>query len=375
MLESPHPLREKMTLFWHNHFATSDSKVQNAGRMFGQYELLYAHALGSFADMLQGMSKDPAMMVWLDTIQSKKGQANENYARELMELFSLGIGNYTEKDVREAARAFTGWEIRDEKWYVNSAQNDGAEKSFLGRTGKWKGEDIVNFCLDQPACPQFIIRKLLKFLVSDTLATPPELVAPLAEQFRASRFDFGKLVETVLRSNLFFSPDAYRGQVKSPVDFALGIVRGLELRVSTIALGMALENLGQNLFHPPSVKGWDGGQAWLNGQTLLFRQNLALALCSADGQYVRQPTPDTITNPILLLRRHRQANDEMAVDFLLGLFLQRDVPSETREKLLNYLKQSRRQQGPAYWSQDDRANHPTIALCHLVLTLPEYQLN
>ncbi len=375
MLESPHPLREKMTLFWHNHFATSDAKVQNAGRMFGQYELMYAHALGNFAELLQGISKDPAMMVWLDTVQSKKGQANENYARELMELFSLGIGNYTEKDVREAARAFTGWEIRDEKWHFNTAQNDDSEKTFLGRTGKWKGEDIVRVCLDQPACPQFIIRKLLKFLVSDALVPSQELIAPLAKQFGESRFDFGKLVETVLRSNLFFSPDAYRSQVKSPVDFALGTVRGLELRVSTIALGAALENLGQNLFHPPSVKGWDGGQAWLNGQTLLFRQNLALALCSGDGQYIRQPAPDTITNPILLLRRHRQANDDMAADFLLGLFLQGDVPAETRQKLLDYLKQSRRQAVPPYWSQDDRANHPIVALCHLVLTLPEYQLN
>jgi uncharacterized protein (DUF1800 family) len=375
MLEGPHPLREKMTLFWHNHFATSDSKVQNAGRMFGQYELMHAHALGSFVDLLQGMSKDPAMMVWLDTIQSKKGQPNENYARELMELFSLGIGNYSEKDIREAARAFTGWEIREDKWRFNSAQYDDSEKSFLGRNGKWKGEDIVAICLDQPACPRFIVRKLLKFLVSDTLATPPELLAPLTTQFCDSKFDFGKLVETVLRSNLFFSSDAYRCQVKSPVDFALGTVRGLELRVSTLALAAALETLGQNLFHPPSVKGWDGGQAWLNGQTLLFRQNLALALCSHDGQYVRQPTPDSITNPIELLRRHRQVNDEMAVDFLLGLFLQKDVPAETREKLLNYVKQSRRQKAPAYWSESDRSSQPTIALCHLVLTLPEYQLN
>src|SRR5260221_10097725 len=124
MLEGPHPLREKMTLFWHNHFATSNAKVQNPARMFRQYELMHAHALGSFAELLQGMSKDPAMMVWLDTVQSKKGQPNENYARELMELFSLGIGNYTEKDIREAARAFTGWEVRGEKWCFNPGQDD-----------------------------------------------------------------------------------------------------------------------------------------------------------------------------------------------------------------------------------------------------------
>jgi uncharacterized protein (DUF1800 family) len=375
MLEGPHPLREKMTLFWHNHFATSNNKVLNPGRMFGQYELMYAHALGNFAELLQGMSKDPAMMVWLDTIQSKKGQPNENYARELMELFSLGIGNYSEKDIREAARAFTGWEIREEKWYFNEKQYDDSDKSFLGRVGKWKGEDVVAICLDQPACPRFIIRKLLRFLLSDTLPTPNELIEPLARQFRESKFDFGKLVETVLRSNLFFSPEVYRGQIKSPVDFALGTIRGLELRVSTIAIGAALESLGQNLFQPPSVKGWDGGKAWLNGQTLLFRQNLALALCSHDSEYVRQPTPDLIGEPADLLRRHHREGDEAIVDFLLDLFLQGNVPVETRERLVNYLKQSGRQKLPAYWTGDERVNHPTRAVCHLVLTLPEYQLN
>src|SRR6185437_10913238 len=129
VMGDPHPLREKMTLFWHNHFATSNAKVQSPARMFGQYELMHTHALGNFAGLLQAMSKDPAMMVWLDTVQSKKGQPNENYARELMELFSLGIGNYTEKDIREAARAFTGWEIRNGAFFNNKAEFDTSEKT------------------------------------------------------------------------------------------------------------------------------------------------------------------------------------------------------------------------------------------------------
>src|SRR4051794_351109 len=187
----PHPLREKMTLFWHNHFATSNAKVRNAGFMLGQFELMHRHALGNFRELLQEMSKDPAMMVWLDTNLSKKGMPNENYARELMELFSLGIGNYTEQDIREAARAFTGWEVRDGKAYFNTSQHDAAEKTVLGRAGKWKGEDVVRICLEQKSCPAFIVGKLFRFLVSETIPAAPELLEPLAEQFCKSDHDFG----------------------------------------------------------------------------------------------------------------------------------------------------------------------------------------
>ena len=375
MLDGPHPLREKMTLFWHNHFATSFAKVLNAGYMFGQYELMHRHALGNFRDLLQEMSKDPAMMVWLDTVESKKGKPNENYARELMELFSLGIGKYTEADIREAARAFTGWEIQGGKFYFNAKQYDDGEKQFLGKSGRFKGEDIVSICLDQPACPKFVVRKLLRFFISDALELTDALIAPLANQFKASGFNFGKTVETVLRSNLFFSPDAYRAKIKSPVEFTLGIVRGLELRVNRLALAATVEALGQNLFAPPNVKGWDGGPTWLNGQTLLFRQNFALAMSSHDAQYVRTPTPDVVAEPFDLLRKYGKSGDADVVGFLVDLFLQGDLPAETKERLEYYSKQARKQTLPVYWTAEDRDRHPTRALCHLVLTLPEFQLN
>jgi uncharacterized protein (DUF1800 family) len=259
MLYSPHPLREKLTLFWHNHFATSNAKVQNAGFMLGQYDLMRRHTLGHFGPLLQEMSKDLAMMVWLDTRDSKKGNPNENYARELMELFSLGIGHYTEQDIREAARAFTGWEIQDGKAVFNGKQHDSGEKKVLGQTGNWKGEDIVRICLEQKSAPTFVVGKLYRFLVSETVPATPELIEPLAEQFRKSDFDFGALVKTVLSSNLFFAPEVYRTRIKAPVDFALGIVRALEGRVGSVALAEVMEQLGQNVFYPPSVKGWDGG--------------------------------------------------------------------------------------------------------------------
>src|SRR5437868_5012137 len=175
MLYTPHPLREKLTLFWHNHFATSNSKVQNVGFMLGQYELMNRHALGSFRELLLQMSKDPAMMVWLDTRLSKKGKPNENYAREVMELFSLGIGHYTEQDIREAARAFTGWVIDDGQAVFDPSQHDDTEKTVLGKKGKWKGEDIIHICLEQKSCPSFITGKLFRFLISETIPATPDL--------------------------------------------------------------------------------------------------------------------------------------------------------------------------------------------------------
>jgi uncharacterized protein (DUF1800 family) len=368
MLYTPHPLQEKLTLFWHNHFATSNSKVQNARFMLGQYALMRKHALGSFATLLREMSRDPAMMVWLDTRNSKKGNPNENYARELMELFSLGIGHYTEKDIREAARAFTGWEIRGEEAVFNQKEHDDGDKTVLGQTGPFKGEEIVRICLEQKSCAPFIAGKLYRFLVSETVPATPELLAPLAEQFRSGGYDFGALVRTVLSSNLFFSPLVYRTRVKSPVEFALGIVRGLEGRVGTTALGAALEQLGQNVFFPPSVKGWDGGRAWLNGQTLLFRQNLALALTSTeDVRFGRRTDPAA-------LARHYAKGDSEVVDFFLKLFLQGDVSAEARTRLEDYRERSRRQSFPVYWTKADSDDHRVRALCHLVLTLPEFQL-
>ncbi|HJT77443.1 MAG TPA: DUF1800 domain-containing protein [Gemmataceae bacterium] len=369
LLYSPHPLRERLTLFWHNHFATSDRKVNNAGFMLGQYRLMYHHALGSFRTLLQDISHDPAMMVWLDTRDSRKGNPNENYARELMELFSLGIGHYTEKDVREGARAFTGWEIRGTEAVFNAAQHDDGGKTVLGQTGKWTGADVVRICLEQPSAPGFLVGKLYRFLVSETAPPSRELLAPLAQQFRASDYDFGALVKTVLRSNLFFSADAYRARIKSPVDFALGIVRGLEGRIGSTALAAALEGMGQSLFYPPTVKGWDGGTAWLNGQTLLDRQNLALALTSTED-----PRFGARTDPAALLRKHAKSGDD-CVSFFLNLFLQGDVPAESRSRLLEYQRQARRQQMPVYWTPQDIADHHVRTLCHLVLTLPEFQLS
>jgi uncharacterized protein (DUF1800 family) len=313
------------------------------------------------------------MMVWLDTNLSKKGMPNENYARELMELFSLGIGNYTEQDIRQAARAFTGWEIKDGRHFFNKGQHDTGPKTVLGQTGSWNGEDIVRICLDQPAAAEFIATKLFRFLVSesDTQLTPsPELIAPLADRFRRSGYDFQDLVATVLRSNVFFSEPAYRARVKAPAVFAVGIVRALEGRIGTLGLAEALENLGQRLFYPPSVKGWDGGTTWLNSSTLLLRHNLALALTSTEDQRFGRRT-----DPAALARKYGKTDDEAAVAFFVDLFFQGDLPADARANLMEYARKSRKTPYPVYWSEREVEDHRLRALCHLVLTQPEFQLD
>lgn len=370
MLNTPHPLQEKLTLFWHNHFATSNKKVQNARFMLGQYELMRRHALGNFAELLREMSRDPAMLIWLDGKDSKKGNPNENYGRELMELFSLGIGHYTEKDIREAARAFTGWELQNNEACFNKAQHDDEEKTVLGRTGKFQADDIVKICLDQPCAAPFIVAKLYRFLISESSSPPPALVAPLADKFHRSGYDFAALVRTMLSSNLFFSATAYRARIKSPVDFVLGMVRGLEGQPNASTIALSLDQLGQSLFNPPTVKGWDGGRAWLNGQTLLFRQNLAHALTSTEDTRF-----GSRTDPAGLVKKYGKERDAEQLDLFVKLFLQDDLPAPSQERLGDYLDQSRKTAYPVYWTPQDVAKQRVRTLCYLVLTQPEFQLD
>lgn len=370
LLRTPHPLREKMVLFWHNHFATSNAKVNNVAYMLAQNDLFRRHALGRFGPLLQEVSKDPAMMVWLDTTTARKDRPNENYARELMELFSLGIGNYTEHDIREAARAFTGWELRRGQPYFNRQQHDPNTKTVFGKTDRFTSEQIVDLCLEQPAATRFLARKLCRYFISETLEWTDELIAPVAELLRRTDFDIGQALLLILRSNLFFSTHAYRAKVKSPVSFLVGILRGLEARVGTVGVAQLAENLGQKLFYPPSVKGWDGGAAWLNATTLLLRQNAAQALTSTeDIRFGRR------CDPWALVRRCQVPDDDQAqVNFFLKLFLDDEVPPQTRTELLNYVQQARHQNYPVHWTPEDREAYRLRMLCYLVLTQPEFQL-
>jgi uncharacterized protein (DUF1800 family) len=279
----PDPLREKLTLFWHGHFATSNAKVGSVPRMLRQNETLRRHALGAFADLLADVIADPAMLVWLDGIESKKEKPNENFARELLELFTLGIGHYTEKDIREAARAFTGWVvIPNDKtdpapsFHQDPARFDGGTKTFLKQTGAWKPADIVRITLEQPAAAEFLCRKLYRFLVSERGEPAAELIRPLAAELRGQHYSIRSVVELILRSRHFYSQAAYRQRLKGPVEFSAGLVRSLEVprrEVPLLALALTCERQGQELFYPPTVKGWDGGKSWFNSSTVLERDN------------------------------------------------------------------------------------------------------
>jgi len=317
MIQTPHPLLEKMTLFWHSHFATNAANVNDVRLVQRHVQLLRSQALGSFRTLLQDISRDPAMLLWLGADTNRKARPNENYARPLMDAFSLGPGNYTQKDVAEAARACTGWFVlRGQLRYIDREHDDGV-KHILGQKGSFTCDDVVRIVLEQPAAAQTLVRKLYRFLISETEEPQTELIAPLAESF-AKDYDILKLIETMLRSNLFFSEAAYHRRIKCPVEFALGIVRGLEGMVSTTQLAQDLADLGQNLYHLPTVNGWTGGLHWTNTATYAGRHNLALALLQGSGPYGGK------LNPLLIARKHGASTPESAARFLLDLFLQGD---------------------------------------------------
>lgn len=276
MRKTRNPLREKMTLFWHGHFATSVEKVRQAYLMWMQNETLRHHALGNFGDLTKAVSRDPAMMIYLDTARSRKSHPNENYARELMELFTLGIGNYTEEDIKEAARAFTGYVInrRTQESMFAARGHDNGEKTFLGRTANYDAEGIVDRILEQPACATFIARKLWTYFAYEN--PEPKMVESLAGSLRNNRYEIRPVLGELFRSAAFYSPRAIRTQIKSPIQWVVQTSKILEspLPPGRLLMG-ALRQLGQVPFAPPSVKGWDGGKAWITTSTLLLRYNLA----------------------------------------------------------------------------------------------------
>ena len=274
MLRTPNPLQEKLTLFWHGHFATSAEKVRDARMMWRQNQLLRENALGNFAPLVQAISKDPAMLVYLDSTSNRKAHPNENYAREVMELFCLGEGHYTENDVQELARCFTGWEIKNDRFRKNRYQHDPGEKSILGQAGEFGGEDGVQIVLRQKAMPEFICRKLARFFICDEPELTDALIEPLARTMRENDLEMAPVVSQILSSNLFFSEHSIGRKIKSPVEFMVGTLRTLEVSGNTRVIAEGLLQTGQGLFYPPSVKGWDGGRTWINSSTLLARANL-----------------------------------------------------------------------------------------------------
>jgi uncharacterized protein (DUF1800 family) len=344
MATSPAPLQEKLTLFWHGHCTSSFGDVHDAIAMYNQNQIFRQHAAGNFGRLLDGVARDPAMLRYLNNDANRKGHPNENWARELLELFTMGIGRYTETDIRESARAWTGWTLRAYRTFVdrrtfgfNPQVHDGGTKTFLGESGPFDGTEIMRIILAHPATPRWVASKLAKFFVSPTPA--PDLVEAMAHQLVSSGYELRPVLRAMFRSRAFYRPEVIHAQIKSPVEFVVGAVRHLGIAdPDWLRLSQLTADVGQRLFFPPTVAGWNGGTAWISAATMFNRANLARGLVA--GTY---GAPEL--SPLSSL-------ETMTARLLAG-----PLPSARRTILARVIRGNRE------------------AAIHLIMSLPEYQVS
>jgi uncharacterized protein (DUF1800 family) len=362
MLDTPRPLQERIALFWHNHFATSTGKVRQSALVSRQIDLFRRQGLGNFRTLLLAVTKDPAMLMWLDGSKNKRGRPNENYAREVMELFTLGIGHYTEKDVQELARAFTGYQVLDEAVEFYPAAFDDGVKTVLGRTGNLNAESAVDLLLGQAAAPRFIAWKLLK-----------EFVHPQPEQAHVEHcagrlLHYGWEIKPVLReiltSRLFFSDWARGSKIKSPCELVVGTMLALETRRDAAMARQAMNNMGQALLAPPSVKGWDGEELWINANTILQRYNFTLDLLN------RQDAARMVAN---YERRGLRTSDQV-VDHLASVLLDGVIGRYPRARLVDYLGQDEAGKFSPFKLTAETFSTRVVGAAHLMMCTPQYQV-
>jgi uncharacterized protein (DUF1800 family) len=360
MVLTERPLLEKMVLFWHGHFATSIRKVNNVPYMLQQNQFFRSNALGDFREILLGISKDPAMLVWLDSNSNRKGAPNENYARELLELFSMGIGNYTEADVKEAARAFTGWHVDNQKgiFMFNSRLHDYGSKSFLGKIGDFDGTDVIDIDVQQPATAKFISQKLFSFFGYEN--PEPEIVSKLADVYLKSNRSIKPIVEAIFRSEEFYSPKAVFTMVRSPVGLVVPARRLVGGQINVGVMIAAMRRTGQELFAPPDVSGWETGMEWISTARLLERFNYGATVAgvTANGtDIVSQARTKRIVDPVAL------------ADFVSTRILQR-YPQEERRRYLERLARESLGTNP----NNTTIERATRSLIAVITATPEFQL-
>src|ERR1700719_1726123 len=291
MVASPRPLQEKMALLWHGHFVSNAAKGRDYRKLLGQLELFQKQGTGNFRDLTVAVAQDPAMLTFLDAGVNVKGASNENFAREIMEMFTMGVGHYSEKDIREAARAFTGWNYVDLKFVVNKDQHDDGVKTFLGKTGNFDGVQIIDIIMQQPVTADYIAGKLYRFFVRDDLS--PEYQKKLGSVLRNSHYEIAPLLEAMFLSRDFYSPASVGTHIKSPVELAVSTYKklGLENIPGEPDFNNATSALGQRLFSPPTVAGWAGGNSWITPGLLLERGNFARDVLFPDINFV---APDRV---------------------------------------------------------------------------------
>lgn len=363
MLYTRRPLQEKLALFWHDHFATANSKVGNPPLMLLQLQLFHQNGLANFETLLRKVTRDPAMLVWLDNRLNRKGNPNENFAREVMELFTVGIGNYTEQDIKEAARAFTGYGLdKDKKFVFNARSHDSGIKTFFGQTRNWDADDILAALVRHPATARYVPGKLFRFFAHDN---PDQATSDrLANTFVSSGFNIRAVVRDILGGPEFLSLQAYHGLVKHPVELVVGGLKALNAQNVGRDVTQFTRRMGQDVFNPPDVSGWAWGESWINATTLFHRFNFANLLATArDG---KKPYFVDIAGQV---SSHGLGAAEQLVDHYAGLLLDGDIAPEARQALLDYLNAD----GP--FTVTDRAIDQKVrGLVHLAMSLPTYQL-
>ena len=358
---SPDPLTERLTLVWHNHFATSQLKVADLAAMRRQNESFRKHTRGGFGELLRAMLSDPALLVFLDARANRKDRPNENLARELMELFTLGVGNFTEHDVKEAARALTGRSVATGVYQFDAEQHDGGEKTILGNTGQFDGDALAGLLLEHPATALRLAWRICDALLGEDVADEAA-IAELAAQLQKDNLDIGKAVATVLRSKMFFSDRNLHARVCDPVTFIVSAVRALEQfspPPSTLLLAEWCDRLGHELFFPPNVGGWRGGRSWLSARTIIARANFAAALI--EGRLTAGAMPPDL----LALAEHygRGGNVDEALSFFEDLLTGEQAGEAVRKEILDSA------------SAKDSSNRELLARSvALLLARPEAQL-
>ncbi len=366
ILNVPNLFREKLTLFWHDHFATAISKVNDPRLMAGQIDTLRELALGPFDQLALAMARDPAMLIWLDNQFNVAGKPNENFARELMELFTLGIGNYSEKDVQEVARAFTGWTLERKRFVFDPARHDSGEKEILGQSGNLDGSDVIGLLGRQDAAPRFIARKLWRFFVSQEPGDDD--LAALIEAYRANAGSIKAMVRAMFLSPRFFAPEVIARQIKNPIEFVVGAIRALSGPLADVQkYADAASAMGMDLYNPPDVSGWAGGEQWISSFTLLERIRLVRQLIGKgrEGQVCGLDVNRIIADNFF-------SDNEELVDHFSLRFLHRPADAKLRRTLLEYLTAGARAaviKLPAR-QRDEKLR----GLIRLILCSPQYQL-
>jgi hypothetical protein len=387
LVNTKRPLEEKIALFWHHVFATGNAKVDNYDQLLEQIKLFRDKGMGNYRDLLVELAKNPSMIFWLDNNENHGNAVNENWGRELLELFSMGVGNYTEKDVREASRAFTGWTFETKiprlpygrfpwKFEYRPEDHDDGEKEFLGHRGRFNGEDIINIIVEQPACARFVARHLYNFFVADEPQVPawsieaprdPQAIDTLATTFRQSNYDIRSVLRVLFNSDFF--KNARFQHMKSPAEVVVGTLRlvgGYEIpRPGYGELSMQPAYMGQDLLNPPSVEGWHTGKEWINSGSLMARINFVAEL-------IGDPSLPGVRAIINRLKAKGTLSPEQLVDGCLDLLGPMEVAPETRQELVDQAKEW----GQLSWDSESNAqaaDKRVGEMLQLIVATREYQ--